>query len=207
MPEVTGSGGSLASAFRAAIAQASLGGARPSYRLTGPAAQYRQLSRTRLGRQALEQAGVRPSAPTRRKWLGRVQRPSRANADAIRRAYGAMQRGGIPSWVKSGEMQVTGRTRTGLDDRDRTEQHPLKINLSHAKDTDPGRTSRGLLHYSASDKDPGETYWDHFERRFTEDLDDDELEDLISEDLIEPDIGSSDGWEFPGGAYTVALSG
>jgi hypothetical protein len=32
-----------------------------------------------------------------------------------------------------------------------------------------------------------------------------ELEDIISVNLIEPDIGGSDNWFFPGGNYTVDI--
>lgn len=197
MAEVTGSGGSLAQAFRAAIAQASLGAARPSYRLRSPAAQYRQLSRTRLGRQALEQAGVSPTARTRARWLSHVQRPSRSNTDAIRRAYGAMQHGGIPDWVKrSPEAKISGSVRTGSDERDRgTEGHaPLLVNL------DAGNESR------IREGDPDRTHWDAIEEALARDADDDELDELLG-DLIAEDIPPSDFWEFPGSSYTVVISG
>jgi hypothetical protein len=201
MPEVTGSGGSLAAAFRDALAKASLGRARPSYRARSPRAQYRQLSRTATGRRALEQAGVTGTRRTQAAWLAGARSPSKANAAAIGRAHEAMRRGGIPDWVKSGEMRVTGRTRTGRDDRDRGDRNPLRINLDHADDNMP---SRPALHTPPAE---GDSYWDHFERMLAGEPDDDELEDLISEDLIEPDIGSSDGWDFPGGAYSVVLAG
>jgi hypothetical protein len=196
MADVTGSGNSLAAAFRQAIAQASLGGARPSYRLRSPAAQFRQLSRTRLGRQALEQAGVRPAAVTRARWLSHVQRPSRSNTDAIRHAYGAMQQGGIPDWVKRRPAEISGSVRTGSDERDRgSDEHaPLRVNLG------AGNESR------IKEGDPDRTHWDAIEEALARDADDDELDELLG-DLIAEDIPPSDFWEFPGDSYTFVISG
>jgi hypothetical protein len=116
-----------------------------------------------------------------------------------------MRRGGVPDWFKRGEMRITGRTGTGGDVRDRgTEgKAPLLIDLGSAD----SRRPRSPALRTPPPEDPEGSYWDHFERRLEEDPDDDELEDLIGEDLIEPDIGSSDGWDFPGAAYTVVISG
>jgi hypothetical protein len=174
----------------------SLGRARPSYTRARPAAQYRQLARTAAGRRALEQAGVSPSARTRARWLDRSQRPAAGNAAGIRRAYDAMRRGGIPEWVKRGEMKISGRVRTGTDERDRGSQGHAALRVNN----NAGNRSR------MKQGEPERTHWEAIEEALEDDADDDDLDELLG-DLIAEDIPPSDAWEFPGGGYTVVISG
>jgi hypothetical protein len=104
-----------------------------------------------------------------------------------------MRKGGIPDWVKSGKMHITGRVGYGPDVRDRGTgtNVPLEVDLSK------GQGRRYI------EPGPG-THWDAIEEQW-EDLDDEDLEDLIGEELISEDIGDSYGWDFPGGSYTVAI--
>lgn len=199
MPSVTGSGESFGAAVRSALSQVSLGRARPSYRARSPVAQFRQLQRTTAGRRALGLAGVSPADRTARRWLTRSQAPSKANAVRIAQAYGAVQAGGIPDWVRSGRMQITGVVATGPDSRDRGTggYAPLDIDLSNVDVLGGGGTVR----------DDGRGHWQAVEEDWP-DLDDDELAELIAEDLIAEDIGEGSGaWGFPGGFYSVTFTG
>jgi hypothetical protein len=182
MAESTGRGGSFAEAFRAALG-AVAEPPRPSYKAKSAEAQYKHLASTRRGRAALQAAGLTATRQTQQRWLTGKQKPSKANGAKIASAYGEMRRGGIPRAVKAGEMQITGRVGTGRDIRNRGtgRQSPLKVRLSRGR-------------------------WGRIERLWNTDLiGDGDLEDMISEDLIEPDIGGSDNWFFPGGNYTVTL--
>lgn len=109
-----------------------------------------------------------------------------------------MRQGGIPEWVKSGEMRITGQVAYGPDVRNRGEggTAPLLVDLSQADQLGGGGTIRRDRrgHWQAIEED-----WP--------DLDDDELEELIAEDLIAEDIGDGYPWGFPGGAYSVTITG
>jgi hypothetical protein len=190
--EATGHGGSFAEAFRDALdaavrAAGGAGGApRSSYTARSPRAQYKHLASTARGRQALQDAGITAAPQTRRRWLTGRQNPGKANREAIAEAYRAMQRGGIPDSVRRRDFEIKGRVGTGSDIRDRgTRTHaPLRI-----------RGRSGTWNRLDAIYRSGE--WDL--------LGDGGVEDLISEDLIEADIGGSDGWFFPGGSYTVTF--
>jgi hypothetical protein len=174
MASVTGRGDSFSGAFRNAFA-------RPSYTAKGAVAQFKHLMKTEAGREALADAGLGAVPQTRRRWVGGRQKPGKANAAAIQSAYETMRRGEIPRAVMTGKMRITGRVGTGSDIRERgTDSHaPLLIDLS-----------RGT--------------WTRVDRLWNSDIiGDAELDDLLSEDLIEPDIGGSDTWFFSGGSYTV----
>jgi hypothetical protein len=198
MAETTGSGSSLAAAFRSALAKVSLGRARPSYSASSPLAQYRQLSGTRLGRQSLGSAGLNVSRRTQQRWAAGTQRPGPASRSAISRAYGAMQQGGIPDWVKTGQMKITGQVKTGDDVRDRgipgSGNVPLQVELKEG--------NRSRSHKQGDSR----THWEAIEEALDEGADDDDLDELIS-DVVAEDIPPSDIWEFPGGGYTVVISG
>lgn len=185
MPSVTGQGDSFGGAMRSVLSQVSLGRARPSYQARSAAARFRQLNRTEAGRRALSLAGVEPSARTARRWATRQQAPSRRNEAAIARAYLGMRRGGVPDWVKSGRMEITGRVAYGPDVRERGADGnaPLRVEMQGAPLSWP--TIEGEI----------------------DDLDDDELGELIAEEIIEEDIGSGYPWGFPGGSYSVTVSG
>jgi hypothetical protein len=197
--EVTGSGGSLGGAFRAAIKSVSLGKARASYTAVSPRAQFRKLASTAAGRRSLEQAGVGGNARTRGAWLAGARSPSKANAAAIGQAYSAMRQGGIPSWVRNGKMEITGDVaHGGTDRRPRGSQGyaPLRVNLSGGNG--PPVNSHDY---------PDPSIWDAIERAIEEE-DDDYLDELIGEELIpaDDDVGGYD-WGFPGGSYGVVILG
>jgi hypothetical protein len=180
------------------LSQVSLGRARPSYNRVSPAAQFRQLNRSAAGRRSLELAGVSPADRTAKRWLSRAQQPSKANREGIARAYQAAQRGGIPDWFKGGRMEITGRVAYGPDVRDRGEagNAPLRVDLSQADQLGGGGTVR----------EDGRSHWEAVEDLWA-DMEDDDLEELIAEELIAEDIGDGYPWGFPGGAYTVTVSG
>jgi hypothetical protein len=172
----------MGAAVRAALQQASLGKPRRSYDRTGAPAQFRQLQRSAAGRRALALSGVRVTSRTERAWLGGQRQPSRANRAAIGRAYQAMKAGGIPAWVKRGDMTITGVIKTGRDVRNRT----LLIQ---------------------GDRLPP-LAWDDIEREWRE-MTDEELEELVAEDVVTGAIdGVSEPWQFPGpGGYVVTIGG
>lgn len=199
MAKAESSGSSLGAAFRAAIKQVAEP-PRISYTARSPLAQYKHLGRTARGQAELTHAGLTAAPQTIRRWLTGRQKPGKANAAKISTAYAVLRRGGIPTSVKHGGMTITGRVGTGRDVRNRGSggQAPLKINLSAGN---WGRIEaawqQGLFGPLFGEDEEDEEAWG---------LDDEDLEDMISEDLIEPDIGGSDGWYFPGGGYTVTLN-
>lgn len=67
--------------------------ARPkkTYQAKGWQAQFRQLSKTAKGREAMERAGVSAAKRTRGRWLAGQQAPMRATREAIARAYESMR--------------------------------------------------------------------------------------------------------------------
>jgi hypothetical protein len=180
MASVQGRARSMAEAFREAL-RAAGSGPRKSYTAKSPAARYRHLMSTRTGSEALEQAGLTAAPQTRRRWLGGRQKPGKANASVINGVYEALARGRIPDALKAGKMRVTGRVGTGSDIRERGRQGnaPLLVDLSNG-------------------------YWGNIDQAWDSDIIGDvEFEDMISVDLIEPDIGGSDNWFFPGSDYIV----
>jgi hypothetical protein len=186
MAKATGRGGSLGEAFREALGAAGHP-PRPSYTAKSAVAQYKHLMKTEAGRQALDDAGLTAVPQTRKRWLGggqKPQKPGKKNAAAIHAAYESMRRGSFPAAAKQGKMRITGRVGTGSDVRDRgTGGHAaLEIDLS-----------RGT--------------WTRMDRAWWDDdlFGAQDLEAIISEDLIEPDIGGSDWWYFPPGNFTVEL--
>ena len=167
--------------------QVSLGAPRSSYTRTTTLGQFRQLFATESGYKALAAAGLNVrQARTIQGWLEGTSQPNKANAEAINRAYAGMRRGGVPDWVKSATMSITGQVGTGRDVRDRGNDGsaPLHVDLSAGN-------------------------WAPVQGALDDDeLDDDDLEELIAEELIAEDIGDgSDGWGFPGGAYVVTITG
>lgn len=196
MAETTGGGGSLAAAFREALSKVSLGRPRESYTAAGWHAQVRQLTGTERGYQAMSEAGVHATRRTLTAWLSEERAPSKANREAISRAYEAMRRGGIPDWVKRGDLEVTGRVKTGRDDRDRGQAGAAPFRVDLGAGNEP-RITLG---------EPGRTHWEAIERAIEDGADDDELEELIG-DLIAEDVTPSDLWEFPGSSYGVVITG
>ena len=172
MPSVDGSGSSFGEAFRDAVSKVSLGAPRASYDRTTTLGQFRQLFATDRGYKAMGDAGLDvKQARTIQGWLDGTSTPSKKNAAAISRAYESMKRGGVPSWVKKGQMDIKGRVANGNDVRPRGSDGnaPLRVDLSQGTDE----------------------HWD----------------DLDGEGLVDDDLPSSGGWGFPGGSYTVTISG
>jgi hypothetical protein len=184
MASAQGSGESFGEALRATIREASEP-PRTSYTARSAAAQYKHLMRTQSGRDALAEAGLTAAPQTRRRWVAHRQNPGRANAAKIHEAYDTMTRGRIPRAVKEGKMRITGRVGTGPDVRDRGTRGsaPLEIDLSRGN-------------------------WTRIEQGWADEgtLSNRRLEEVASEDLIEPDIGGSDWWYFPGGSYIIEIS-
>jgi hypothetical protein len=180
---VEGRGGSFGEAFRDAL-RAAAEAPRPSYTAQSARAQYKHLIKTEAGRAALEEAGLTAAPGTRRRWFGGRQKPGKANAAIIAAAYETMRRGRIPREVKAGKMRITGRVGTGPDVRERGSagHAPLEVDLSNGS-------------------------WDRLDQAWNDGaIDDFEIEEIVSADLIEPDIGGSDWWYFPGGNYTVTFT-
>jgi hypothetical protein len=119
-------------------------------------------------------------------WLDGTSTPSASNQARIRQAYEHMHRGGLPDWVKDGNMSIRGQVAAGGDVRDRGTGHnsPLNVDLSNGS-------------------------WPAVEAAMVDDdVDDNELGELIAEGLVAEDIGDvSGGWGFPGGGYSVTISG
>jgi hypothetical protein len=199
VPSVSGSGSSLGGAFRNAIAAVSLT-PRRSYKAKSPVAQARQLAATRRGSEALRGAGVHATRRTQRAWLTGKRQPNKANRQAIGRAYDAMKNGGVPPWVKNGKMKISGQvSHGGKDVRDRGHggNAPLLVDL------------RGGNRPPMNQQDyPAITIWDAVEDAIASGADDDYLDELIGEELLpaDDDLGGY-SWGFPGGAYSVGISG
>lgn len=186
MPSASGRGGSLGAAFTAALAPLSLGAPRSSYKAKSPRAQFRQLERTAAGRRAMDAAGVGGNRRTRLAWAAGDREPSKANQRAIGEAYAAMQKGGVPEWVKRGTMKIYGVVRIGQDSRDRGS----------------GRTSALLVSLGTE-----RSNWPPVEAALIAG-DHDATEAAVITHLIEADLGEqTEPWEFPGSAYTVEIEG
>jgi hypothetical protein len=142
--------------------------------------------KTDAGREALAAVGMTAAGQTRRRWVFGRQNPGKANAGKIGAAYTAMQNGygSLPKGLKNGKMHITGMVGTGRDIRDRGHGHNarLEVNLQAGSWTRIDRM-----------------WWD-------DDIDDLDLEDVISDDLLDPDIPVSDPWYFGGAAYIVDFS-
>lgn len=183
MARSKGRGSSFADAFRDAITAAGGHGPRKSYTAQSPSARYNHLMRTKGGRDALEQAGLAAAPGTRARWAKGTQKPGKQYSGVINAVYEVMKRGSIPDSVKNGKMRITGRVGTGTDIRDRGSDNNAVFLI-----------------------DLSEGEWDDVEKAVFDDLvGDAELEDMISEHLIEPDVSGSDTWFFPGSNYTVEL--
>ena len=185
MASVSGHGSSFGEAFRDALHQAGAEAPRRSYTAKSANAQYKHLMKTERGRAALEDAGLTAAAGTRRRWFKREQKPGKQYAAVIGAAYDALRRGRIPSEVKQGKMHITGKVGTGTDVRERGSQGnaPLEIDLSRGD-------------------------WDRLDKDWADEgiLPDFDLEAVVSEDLIEPDIGGSDWWYFPPSSFTIKFT-
>jgi hypothetical protein len=152
-----------------------------SYDAKGWHAQISKLTSSDRGSKAADAVGLDVSARTLQRWLAGDQTPSAANRELIDKAYRAMA-GSFPPAFSQREFQISGRVATGGDSRVRGDQGnaPLRI------DGRAGNWGRIAEKWEAGE------------------LDADELEDLFIEDVLEEDLGDgSDGWDFPGGGYTI----
>jgi hypothetical protein len=159
-----------------------------SYRAQHWHAQLSQLTATHRGYQALEAAGLHVTAKTLLNWLSDAEYSiRRSHRDLIHTAYenvAIVPADPIPDHVKDGQFEISGTVKTGNDERERGTRRaaPLRIDAS-----------RG-------DWDAIEELWSAGE------LTDDEFEDHYIDDVIVADIGEgTDGWDFPGSAYSVEL--
>ncbi|MFJ9909651.1 hypothetical protein ACIRVK_43800 [Streptomyces sp. NPDC101152] len=151
-------------------------------------AQLSQLTGTRRGYQALEDAGLRVTAQTLFNWLSDPDyNVRRSYRDLIHTAYenvALVPADPIPDRFKNGDFEISGWVTTGTDRRQRgtRDAAPLRID---------GR--------------PGD--WTAIEALWTAgELTDDDFEDHFIDDVIVEDIGEgTDGWTFDGSSYTVEL--
>lgn len=151
-------------------------------------AQLSQLTGTRRGYQALEDAGLGVTTPTLINWLSDPEyNVRRSYQDIIHTAYenaAIVPADPIPDHIKRGQFEISGIVKTGDDERERGTRRasPLRIDASRGD-------------------------WSEIERLWmTGDLDDDTFEDHFIDDIIVADIGEgTDGWDFPGTAYAVEL--
>ncbi len=186
MAEVEGTGSTFGGAFRAALGSVHLGHARGSYTRTTPTGQFRQLFGSQRGYEALRNSGLEVRQQrTIQNWLDGTSTPNKANANAIRRAYESMRKGGTPEWVRNGKMEINGQVAYGQDVRNRGDGiAPLRVDLSAG---------------SAAG-------WDRIDGALSSGASDGEIEELVAEELIAEDVGDSYSWGFPGGSYSVGVS-
>lgn len=176
---VSGTGDSAGEAFINALAAAAGGavGVRRSYTAKGWHAQISKLTSSPRGYLAAQSAGLSVNQRTLVDWLAERREPSRANQALIAKAY-ALMAGRWPAEVQGREVSIRGVIKTGNDERTRT------LNL----DSSSANWDRIKADWESGDVDP------------------DNFEEYLIEDVIEEDIGEgSDGWEFPGGSYTVTI--
>ena len=151
-------------------------------------AQLSQLTGTRRGYQALEDAGLGVTTQTLINWLSDPEyNVRRSYRDIIHTAYenaALVPADPIPDHFKRGQFEISGTVKTGDDERDRgtRDAAPLRIDGTRGR-------------------------WDDIEALWlTGELTDDEFEDHFIDDVIVEDIGEgTDGWEFPGAVYAVEL--
>jgi hypothetical protein len=174
-------GGSLGEALLAyAELLAGPGGRLKSYTAKGWHAQISALTRTSRGYAAADAAGLDVTSRTLTGWLSQSVTPSKSNQEKIHQAYASLA-GRFPAALMDAVLSISGLVRTGQDERERGR----------------GRNAPLRVDGSRGDWSKIEEAWD--EGRLTAEL----FEDLYASDVIEADIGGSDGWSFPGNSYSV----
>ncbi|MGM9470260.1 hypothetical protein [Streptomyces murinus] len=151
-------------------------------------AQLSQLTATHRGQQALAEAGLHVTTKTLINWLSDSEyNVRRSYLDIIHTAYenvAIVPADPIPDHVKQGQYEISGVVKTGDDERTRgtMDAAPLRIDGSRGN-------------------------WDAIEGLWLAgDLTDDEFEDHFIDNVIVEDIGEgTDGWEFPGTAYSAEV--
>ena len=156
-------------------------------------AQLVQLTATKRGYAALEEAGLAVRAETLINWLSDPEhRIYRRYTDIIHAAYentAVVAATPLPASLKNADFKITGLVKTGDDERVRG---ALNAN---------GRVTSPLLIDGSSGN------WAAIESKWTDGtLDDVSFEDDFIDHVIIEDIGEgTDGWEFPGSSYTVTI--
>jgi hypothetical protein len=185
----TGRGGSLGAALNDLLrSQVTPRHRLSSYNARHWHAQLSQLTGTHRGYQALEDAGLHVTTKTLLNWLSDPEyNIRRSYRDLIHTAYenaATVPADPIPDYVKDGQFEISGTVKTGDDERERGTRQaaPLRIDGSRGN-------------------------WDEIEELWAAgELTDDEFEDHFIDDVIVEDIGEgTDGWDFPGSAYSVEL--
>lgn len=158
------------------------GGRKKSFTAKGWHAQISKLTEARGGDNAARAAGLDVSHRTLLAWLAETQEPTPANRARIARAYEFLAGGWDPA-IEQHDHWITGSIVTGADDRTRT----LRV---EAYENGPRSWARIRERYQSGDLTP------------------DEAEELFIEDVIMDNdvLGNvSEGWEFPGSSYSVAI--
>ena len=160
-----------------------------SYKAKSWHAQLVHLIQTHRGYAELERAGLRVTHETLMKWLADDEyNVRRSYREIIHQAYEAAAitpADPIPQPFQDHQFEIRGIVRTGADVRDRG-----------ARGTAPLRIDGRNGHWASI-----KSLWNEGE------LEDGAFEDDFIDFVICDDIGEgTDGWAFPGGAYTVTLS-
>lgn len=151
-------------------------------------AQLSQLTATHRGQQALADAGLHVTTRTLINWLSDSEyNVRRTYLGIIHTAYenaAVVPADPIPDHVKRGQYEISGVVKTGNDERTRGTAYAAPLRIDGARGN-----------------------WDAIEELWVAGgLTDDEFEDHFIDDAIVEDIGAgSDGWEFPGAAYSVEV--
>ncbi|MCX4516003.1 hypothetical protein OHA27_38545 [Streptomyces sp. NBC_01619] len=156
-------------------------------------AQLSQLTHTRRGYEALEQARLSVRPETLIKWLSDPEHNiRRIHREIIHTAYenaALVPASPIPQPFKNGQFEITGMVRTGDDER-------FRGGVSNT-----GRITAPLR------IDGRNGNWTEIERKWIAgELDDEAFEDTFTDHVIIEDIGEgTDGWDFTGIAYTITV--
>lgn len=156
-------------------------GRKTSYTAVGWHAQIRQLTGHSRGSAAADAVGLDPTARTLRRWLAGNE-PTKANQERIAAAYRRLAND-FPAGVKGKTQQITGLVDIGGDLRDRGGADGVALKIGAGNGGDWTRI---------------EDAWN--DGTLTADL----LEDLYYEDVVVPDLDSTDDIAFPGSSYSVA---
>lgn len=180
----TGSGNSLGAALVALAAD--MGGAprKASYTAKGWHAQISRLTSTKAGYEAADAVGLDVTERTLKGWLSEAVEPNARNRALISRAYERVA-GQWPGWERS-TFRVYGDVAQGSDRRTRGDENhsPLLIDGTQAT----GRT------------------WAEFQEEWESGgMTEDDIADHFA-DVVQDDIGGSEGWSFPGSSYTVTAT-
>lgn len=178
----TGSGRTLGTALTSLWTQGGRQGSpRSTYDRKGWRAQFAQLSGTKSGYAAMQQAGLSATTRTQREWLAGTTEASKANQGLIAQAYAAMSGGWNSSRWNDAQYVIRGRLTQGADSRERGYHGNSPLRLD-------GRLGR----------------WAPIERAWDDGADSETIEALFIEFVVIPNLGEgSFPWEFDGDRYEV----